>query len=755
MAAYKVALIIDNLEGIGRFQSAVWQGVSDFFKNVNGSLFTYCAGTLGDTDYDDYNKYKNFGYDLIDIENFNGFIFSGGTMGNNIPINEYKNFLQRFSRKPCISIGSTADLYPEFISDNEAGMQDILNHLIDKHNYKHIAFVTGAEGNEDADKRFDTYKKALKSSKIPINEDFIYHGNWTKESGAAAVKTFLDERKIKPEVIVCSNDLMAIGVLKELDKRRISVPYDIAVTGFDDIDDSSAVLPALTTVKQPIYKLGQLAAENLINLIENKVIPHKNILSAEPKFRQSCGCVISIHNSKTSYSENSKPLLDPDIIKKNCYSIINEVQSTFKSMKEEKLIATYKAFFAEILENEGGIFLDSLSRSLRDSFIAFDDIRSWQYIVTELRKILYANNLENKQIQTGEDLLHIARVHINEASVQLQKRIKMKDRDKTNKILQISGNITTSFTLEDLGINFKKLLPEIDVPAAFICLFENKRDLETATLYVNYDEATDWKFSDSERVFPSKNILPESYFREKNNIKLIIYPICFRSNQLGYMVFEQKTLDGVVYENIMSQMHNTIQRIELLDSFQQAEAEQIKRSFAIEQLMEPMMEAIEYVKSLSIKQNEEIQNMNNRGEESKKHLAESSSITENLTSMTKETTVLVKVIDDISETINLVALNASIEAAHAGKFGAGFSVIAGEIRKLSDATKRNSKQIGNFLTNITKGISSLSDANNDTENAFSDLLKQINEVTNLLKDVSEKMKDLSNSGTSVLEVMNQ
>ncbi len=224
---------------------------------------------------------------------------------------------------------------------------------------------------------------------------------------------------------------------------------------------------------------------------------------------------------------------------------------------------------------------------------------------------------------------------------------------------------------------------------------------------------------------------------------------------MGFIIFEKGVNDGTIYENIVNQLHNTIQRIELLENFQKAEADLMKRTLIIEQLLGPMMESIDYVKSLSERQNENISDMNQRGEVSRRHLQETSEIAVQLESYIKETYSLVLSIDDISETINLVALNASIEASHAGSFGKGFSVIAGEIRKLSEATRNNSAQISSFLANIGSGIENFANANEDTEKAFGSLLNQITEITESLSEVSSKMQELSSSSTSILEAMKQ
>ncbi len=79
-------------------------------------------------------------------------------------------------------------------------------------------------------------------------------------------------KKIKklPDVVVCSNDLIAYGVIESFKERKIKVPQDVSVTGYDDITFSKMFSPALTTVRQPIYEMGENLSRNHTQAIDKK-----------------------------------------------------------------------------------------------------------------------------------------------------------------------------------------------------------------------------------------------------------------------------------------------------------------------------------------------------------------------------------------------------------------------------------------------------------------------------------------------------
>jgi LacI family transcriptional regulator len=91
--------------------------------------------------------------------------------------------------------------------------------------------------------------------------------------------------------VVCANDQMAIGVLRELQRAGVRVPADVAVTGFDDVHASRVIDPPLTTVSQPLRELGSRATRRLLARIADPALPPAaEVLPVQVVIRASCGC---------------------------------------------------------------------------------------------------------------------------------------------------------------------------------------------------------------------------------------------------------------------------------------------------------------------------------------------------------------------------------------------------------------------------------------------------------------------------------
>jgi LacI family transcriptional regulator len=172
-------------------------------------------------------------------------------------------------------------------ADNATGMKALVAHLINEHQYRGLCFVTGPKDAPDARERQRAFEGALSNGAVI---DQVIHGDFSAGSGAAAARILLDRRQL-PEAVVCANDQMAIGVLREFQKAGIRVPADVALTGFDDVYPSRLVDPPLTTVRQPVRDLGIRAAQRLLVKIGQPTLPARaEILPTSAVIRASCGC---------------------------------------------------------------------------------------------------------------------------------------------------------------------------------------------------------------------------------------------------------------------------------------------------------------------------------------------------------------------------------------------------------------------------------------------------------------------------------
>lgn len=124
-----------------------------------------------------------------------------------------------------------------------------------------------------------------------VRLDGCFTGRFAAISGQLAVREILATRRELPDAIVCGNDQMAIGAMRELRTAGLRVPADVAVAGFDDMLLGALVAPPLTTVRQPMRLLGERACSCLLDRIADPARPRRvERLPTELIVRESCGC---------------------------------------------------------------------------------------------------------------------------------------------------------------------------------------------------------------------------------------------------------------------------------------------------------------------------------------------------------------------------------------------------------------------------------------------------------------------------------
>ena len=147
--------------------------------------------------------------------------------------------------------------------DTEAAMHTSTSHLLEK-GCKHIALISAPHNGFDD--RVEGYFRAIKEAGIRRDNRLVYLGQYDVETGYNAIEQFVAQG-LHFDGVSCSNDLIALGVMRALNKHKIRVPEDVKVVGFDDIAFARISTPALTTVRQPAYEMGKKAAEMIIDYI--------------------------------------------------------------------------------------------------------------------------------------------------------------------------------------------------------------------------------------------------------------------------------------------------------------------------------------------------------------------------------------------------------------------------------------------------------------------------------------------------------
>lgn len=177
---------------------------------------------------------------------------------------------------------------PSITVDNYGGARKLAEHLL-QHGIRHFAYIAGSNYTPDNAARLAGLRDVLATHGLNLPDSNIAQGDYSAGSGYKAMLQLLDRPQL-PEAVFAANDQMAADALLALRSRGLKVPEDLIVVGFDDLPLATYVSPPLTTVHQPTYEMGLLAAQQVLAAIRGETPLAHIVLETKLVVRRSCGC---------------------------------------------------------------------------------------------------------------------------------------------------------------------------------------------------------------------------------------------------------------------------------------------------------------------------------------------------------------------------------------------------------------------------------------------------------------------------------
>jgi LacI family transcriptional regulator len=176
----------------------------------------------------------------------------------------------RFRNLPLvfIDIGPKSPRVSNIRVDYADGIRQAVQHLAALR-HERIGFITGPLRLRSALARKDAFEASMREIGLPVRSDFLVEGNHRLDGGKNALKK-LSELRERPTALLCSNDMTAIGVMREAFEQGIKLPEELSVIGFDDIRMAEFLTPPLTTVQMSQSELARLAFEALLKEVKRE-----------------------------------------------------------------------------------------------------------------------------------------------------------------------------------------------------------------------------------------------------------------------------------------------------------------------------------------------------------------------------------------------------------------------------------------------------------------------------------------------------
>lgn len=572
------------LENVVPFHHAIWTGVADCSRELDINLLTFQGRALRDAR--NFRAQGNMLYELATAEQLDGLIL-GASIGNFIPRKDFEDFYDRYTSLPIVNIMNPSDTLPSISVDNEKGLQVLLKHLIETHGYRRIAFIKGPDENPSAQRRYQVYKDVLAEYDLPTDPALEISGRFSTEIAMQAMLDLLD-RKIEFEAVVAANDLMAFGALNALLSRGIPVPDRVAVTGFDDLQESRYTIPPLTTVRQPLHELGYRAVELLAVRLRGEDIPRASTLPTQLIVRQTCGCqaqtvlqarVEEVESLVVSHRESSAwraPSGNRHArMIRELADILTKI-STETSESYDEASGVVDAFFTELTEGPSGGFLATLRQSIHNAILSRKDIALWQEALSALRRQLLPTVLGTSVAARAENLWQQARVLLADLLQQTHVRRHLEAERWADVLRELGQILINTFDVTQLISVLSENLPGLGIKSGYLCLYEHashtqeERQIpEWSRIIMAYHDQTPHHLAISEQRFRTQQILPKNMFPDDGRYTLRILPLYFQDVQLGYAVFGAELKDALIYEVLRGEISSALQGALLVQRIQE------------------------------------------------------------------------------------------------------------------------------------------------------------------------------------------
>ncbi|MBN2393473.1 MAG: PAS domain-containing protein [Anaerolineae bacterium] len=470
--------------------------------------------------------------------------------------------------------------------DNDYGVRELMLHLMDVHGYRRIAFFHKQEGHPENDARYNAYVSVLAEHGIAVDPTLVIPGVHynTPESG---IRLLLDERQLHPridvEALIANDDGIALQILGILQARGIQVPDDIAVVGFDDIEDSRYVIPALTTARQPLHEQGRRAAELVLAQLQGETVPPQVNLRPQLIVRQSCGCLdaaVLQAESRLRPETSTEPCASfPAAMATHREVMLSEMvrmltveplSDDASAMVMARVIRLVDAFIGATQDEAAAsaeVFLRVLDGLMRETMLEQGDVTAWQNSLSILRSHALACTSDITLSQRIEGLLQQARVLIGGAAQQAQAHQRLQAAQREGVMREIGQVFVSVGALDDLLDAMSYGLPRLGIPAFYLSMYA---DLQTpketpppstmSQLLLALDRTRGLEQREKQR-YPARDLLPEGALPADRRYSLVIEPLHFRDEYLGQAYFEVGPRESSIYDTLRLQISGALQGV--------------------------------------------------------------------------------------------------------------------------------------------------------------------------------------------------
>jgi DNA-binding LacI/PurR family transcriptional regulator len=567
--AATIAILVDELEC--GYQTGLVLHALEAARRRGARLLCFCGGSLGDPR--PFRGNRNTVYDLVAPERIDGLIILANTIGNYVGRKELLAFMERYRGVPVVSCGLALPGYPSVTVDNASGLRAGLRHLIRDHGYSRLAFIGGPEINDEARIRRAAFERTLADEGLTADPSLFAPGDFNYASGVEAVRLLVDERKVAFDALVAANDTMVIGAMDALAARGIRIPAQVAVMGFDDVDEARVLVQPLTTVRQPIAQLADRCVEAVMECLAGREVKDET-LATELVVRRSCGCrSIAVRAARDARERTGErrpaPVRSVDDALGLAHTLAFECIESISARdgasvrSDESTRRLVAALERALRRGDALIFAEALEEVLAQAALTTVDFTPWHRLLAELQEVVQPLfDADARRARSGDEMFREARMLVAEAAERARARQTLRISRWLRAISETGQALSTATDMSALMKALELEVQRLGVPSVYVALsVDGERPAATVRLELSAPLAA----SGPRTSYPSQDLLPRQMFGAGGLPDGVVMPLYVKDDQLGFAVFGFGPREGIAYELLREQISAAVAGLKIVD----------------------------------------------------------------------------------------------------------------------------------------------------------------------------------------------
>ena len=619
------------MRGFRRPDYDIWLSATEAARAAHMNVVTFVGEALKSPV--GFEEQANAIYDLISAERLDGILLLTSGLGLYVGLEGMQTFCRQLEGLPIVSLQMRMPGVPSLLVDSYRGMREVVDHLIEGHGYRRIAFLRGPLTHRGARERYRAYVEALEDHGLPLDPSLVTPPSESWDNRVAIgrfLAGFGGALLQRVDAIVGTSSNLAHQALDWLHTHGYHVPEQIALTGFDNFPHLAGLIPSMTTTHVPFDEVGRQAVDLLLRQMRGDSVPLELDVPARLVIRESCGCQSGMvarasvfdglvprfsadpDRSAVSIGDVGAALLARrDAVVSDMIAAIGSRDGSVELLPDARASETWASelfdcLVGDLTQDGSAQFLVCLRRTLQTLLRDGRNIDAFHDVLSVLRRAALAHGMEMLSTASMEampsparveDLIAQGRVVVGQI-LQSAAAASQFDLGRQAGILFRTGHtLTTVIDIDELGETLENELPKLGIERCYVALFEEPDDQAGwAKLCVGSDTHGKILLPPDGLRYWAQDLLPPNILTDlerEEPYNLIAASLYVRAEQFGFVVFgvgpraivfEDQPPESTVYDLLRSYISDALFGILLYDEAVRArqraeEADRLKSRF--------------------------------------------------------------------------------------------------------------------------------------------------------------------------------